>query len=156
MELRPNESEILASVVEKVTVGGLLEETKTAFEAVKGCTLVAMQRLHQVHATEAWKAVADSFGAYVEGELGISQSFASKLLSVAKHYLVQGNLSPDKLAGIDYESLYLAKKLAGTVEEQLAKAETLSRAELKAENVDDGHVHSGELVTIHKCCGMRA
>jgi len=109
----------------------LLRETKEAFANVRGSVVVAMQRLYKVHESDAWVGVCSSWSEYVESELGISQSFASKLLAVNKHYLIEGGLSPENITGIDYESLYLAKSIPGTVQEQTSMASTLSRRELK-------------------------
>jgi len=121
----------------------LLETTKEAFANVRSSMVVAMQKLHQVREQGAWTQVAENWGEYVEAELGISQSFASKLLTVNKHYILEGGISPEKLAGIDYESLYLAVKTEGSTDEQVEKARNLSRSELKMErNELDEHEHT--------------
>lgn len=133
----------------------LLKLTKAAFTSARKSMVEAMQYLHAVYEEEAWKEVSPTWGEYLESELGVSQSQASKLLSVNRYYLLEGELNPDEIAGVDYEKLNAARSLPGTVEENLAKAKTLSRRELKDEGVDGGHVHSGETVEIHKCCGMR-
>lgn len=114
--------------------------------------------VYQVYQQELWREKFSSFGEYVESPEGLnkSQGYASKLRSVEEHYIVKGNLAPEKLEGIDYECLYLAERLPGTVEEQLSMARTLTRREIKETlNEAEAHVHSGETVTIHKCCGMR-
>jgi len=126
----------------------LLKETKEAFSIVRGSVVMAMQKLHAVHESDAWQGVCSSWSEYVESELGISQSFASKLLAVNKHYLVEGGYAPENIAGIDYESLYLAKSIPGTVEEQISMASTLSRKELKETKNDREPVPCD-----HKNCG---
>ncbi len=133
----------------------LLQETKEAFANVRGSVVVAMQRLYKVHESNAWEGVCSSWSEYVESELGISQSFASKLLSVNQHYLVEGGYSPENIAGIDYEKLNMARTLPGTVEEQVAMARTLSRKELK-ETKNDAEVtpHAFEEVCYCKVCGL--
>lgn len=115
------------------TTEHLLPHTKVAFQSIKQNVIVAMQLLAAVQELKVWESVASSWSEYVESELGISQGFASKLLSVNKHYLLEGGYSPANIEGCDYEKLYLASKTEGTVEEQLAKAKTLSRSELKQE-----------------------
>lgn len=118
----------------------LLLDTKDSFRDVREKIVHAMQNLFKVHESKIWESVASSWGEYVESELGISQGFASKLLSVNRHYLIEAGLYPEKLEGIDYEKLYLAAKTEGSVEEQLARAKTLTRAELKQEkNEKDPH-----------------
>lgn len=113
----------------------LLEQTREAFANVRSSVVFAMQRLYEVHERKLYETVADSWGAYVESELGISQGFASKLMAVNKHYLL-GGVSPEKLESIDYECLYLAAKTEGSLEEQVEKARLLTRRELKLERND--------------------
>lgn len=132
----------------------LLDQTKEAFANVRSSVVVAMQKLHQVQEQEAWKEVSGSFSEYVESELGISQSFASKLLTVNRHYLIEAGYSPENITGIDYECLYLAAKTEGTPEQQLAKAQTLSRRELKEERNDE-QPHEHLPITICKTCSLR-
>lgn len=95
------------------------------------------------------------FGQYVEENIGISGSTASKWVGNYEAWVIQGGVDIEAIAGIDQDKLLLAKSLSGSIEERLSKAKVLNRAELRAEKVDDGHVHSGETVEIHKCCGMR-
>ena len=133
----------------------LLQETKEAFANVRGSVVVAMQRLYKVHESNAWEGVCSSWSEYVESELGISQSFASKLLSVNKHYLIDGGLSPENIAGIDYEKLNMARTLPGSVEEQTSMARTLSRKELKETRNDAEETpHTPDFVEYCKTCGL--
>jgi hypothetical protein len=133
----------------------LLDQTKAAFAQFRSSVVQAMQYLYQVRESGDWMQVSPTWTDYVKNELEISQGFASKLLSVNKHYLIEGGLSPENIQGIDYERLYIAQQTAGTPEEHVAKAKTLSRRELREEKVDDGHIHGEEIVRIYKCCGMR-
>lgn len=112
----------------------ILEVTRDAFSAVRSSIVEAMQYLWRVKETEAWKEAGyESFGEYVEQDLGISQGFASKLGTINRTYLIEGGILPEKLEGIDHDKLYAAARLSGTVEEKLAKAMTLSRRDLKEE-----------------------
>lgn len=132
----------------------LLEQTREAFANVRSSVVVAMQKLYEVQQEDAWKEVSGSFSEYVQSELGVSQGFASKLLTVNRHYLVEAGYSPENIAGIDYECLYLAAKTEGTPEEQLAKARTLTRRELKEErNEEEQHEH--EPISICRKCSLR-
>lgn len=131
----------------------LVEQTRELLHAVRGSLIKVAQNLAVIKESDVYKA--GEWGAFCETELNISESFASKLLTVNRVYLVEGGLSPEKLEGVDYEKLYLARNLEGPAELRLEKARTLSRSDLRVEQVEDGHVHSGETVTIHKCCGMR-
>lgn len=129
----------------------LLNETKKAFANYRESTIEAAACLYDVHVGEAWKSVADSWGSYVEQELGVSQSFASKLLTVYQHYCIEGNVPKQKLIGLDYEKAYLSAKLSGTVQEQLEKAKTLSRGELRLEKNDE-NPHEAQIGEYCKIC----
>ncbi len=129
----------------------LILKTRDAFGKVRSSVLEAMQYLWQVKETEAWKEGYESFGDYVEQDLGISQGFASKLGTINKTFLIEGGLSQEKLAGIDYEKLYAAAKLGGTVEEKLAKAATLSRSELRQESSEETP-HEGDFHLVCTKC----
>ncbi len=133
----------------------LLQETKDAFSKLKGSVVEAMQLLYKVRESGEWQSVSETWTDYVRDELDISQGFASRLISVNNHYLIEGGLSPENIEGIDHERLYIAAQTDGSVEEQLAKARTLTRRELKEERVEGGHVHGTEIIQIYKCCGMR-
>jgi hypothetical protein len=77
-------------------------------------------------------------------------------MTIHKVYVLDGGISHAKLEGIDQEKLYLARDLAGDVEEKLAKAATLTRRELKESKQDeDGHNHEPVEITLCKICGIR-
>lgn len=135
----------------------LLQEAKQAFTMMKGCTHLAMQKLFKIKEENVWTEVSPTWGVYVEQELGISQSFASRLLTVHRIFLTEGGLQPQQLQGIDTDKLYLAKDLEGTAEEKVAKAKTLTRLELKqSKGVDDpNHAHVPKTITICDTCGLR-
>lgn len=133
----------------------LIEQTKEAFLILKSSVITAMQLLYQLRESGEWQQVSSTWSDFVKDELGLSQGFASRLLSVNQHYLVEGGVSPEKLAEIDHEKLYLAAQTEGTVEEQIEKARLLNRRELREEKIDGGHIHDSETVEIYKCCGMR-
>lgn len=132
----------------------LLQETKEIFSTLRSGIVVAMQKLYEVNRSEAWKEVSENWGDYVEGELGISHGFASKLLTTNRVYLVEGGLAPEKLEGIDYEKLYMARELPGSLEEKLEKARTLTRRELKEEKLDE-EPHEHQPISICKVCQLR-
>ena len=134
---------------------GLVEQTKELLHAVRGSLIHVGANLYQIKTSEEWKQYETTWGAFCEGTLQISQSQASKLLSIHEHFVLKGGMDTKELEGVDYEKLNTARSLSGSPQEQLAKAKTLSRSELREEKVDDGHIHSGEIVQIHKCCGMR-
>ena len=137
----------------------LLEKTEALFHSARVSLIEAAAALYEVQKTEVWKErnLYNTWGEYVE-TLGISQSGASKLLAVFSHYVIEGRVSQDKLAGIDTEKLYLATSLTGTPEEQFTKAELLSRQEIKAQKMYEQNGHEcehEETITICKSCNRR-
>lgn len=133
----------------------LIDQTKDAFSTMKSSVIWAMQLLYQLRESGEWEQVSHTWTDFVTDELGLSQGFASRLLSVNRHYLVEGGLSADSLENIDHERLYLAAQTDGTVEQQVEKARLLNRRELREEKIDSGHIHEPDTVEIYKCCGMR-
>lgn len=134
----------------------LLDETISLFKNFRASTVQAMINLNALKENGEWSDRYDTWGEFVEDGLGISQSFASKLLTVNRSYLIEGGLQPEAITDVDYEKLYAARSLPGTPEQRVSMAKTLNRRELKeTKNEAEGHVHSGETVVIHKCCGMR-
>lgn len=82
-------------------------------------------------------------------EANIKPAVASKLISVNKTFLVEGKVSPEKMASIGYSKLYEAIPFVETegVTMALAKAQTLSRNEIVEEKrqIKSGeHVHMAD------------
>ena len=118
----------------------LLEQAKEIFSTFRETTIEAAQVLYRIKTEEAWVGIADNFGAFVEQELQISQGFASKLVSVWKHYTIDNDVPVLHLQGVDAEKLYLASKTEGGVDLQLSRAKTLKRSELKQDRAEnDAH-----------------
>jgi hypothetical protein len=114
--------------------------------------------LYKVFTEGSWSNRFSSWSEFVQSPDGLnkSESWASKHIATYRHFVLEAGIEPEQLEGVATESLYLARTLPGTPEEQLAMASTLTRRELKeTSNESTGHVHSGETVTIYKCCGMR-
>lgn len=133
----------------------LIDETLKIFRTVRASMVMAMQKLYEVHSTDAWKGRYSSFGEFVEDGCGVSQGTASKLLKVYKHYVLEGGVSQRNLEGVDSEKLYLAISLKGTPEEKLEKARALSRTELKLERNDEEPCLHENLITICSNCRLR-
>lgn len=130
----------------------LVNQTRELLNAVRGSSVRIGQNLYELKS----KIPVDiTWGDFLRDEFDISEGFASKLMKIHKVLVLDGGISQEQIEGIDQEKLYLATALEGTAEERVAKAKTLTRRELKECRTDDGHVHSGEVVEIHKCCGMR-
>lgn len=132
----------------------LLDETVHLFRDFRVSMVKAMTNLHTLKDSGEWEERYGTWGEFVEDGLGISQGFASKLLTVHRTYLIEGGLDENAIAGVDYEKLYAARALPGTPIERVAMAKTLSRRELKqTQNETEEHGHIP--VTICKICSIR-
>lgn len=133
----------------------LINETRELLHAVRGSLIHVAQNLYRIKEEGMWEGRASSWSEFCESDLQISQSQASKLESIYKHFVIDGGKTTDDLMGLDYEKAYMARKLPGTVDEQLSKAKTLSRVELKHEANDAEPVpHTPDFVEYCKTCGL--
>lgn len=134
----------------------LLEKTEQLFHSARLSFVEAAAALYEVRETKAWEAEYETWQDYLQ-TISVSQSQASKWLSVFEHYALKGSVSHAKIAGTDVEKLYLATTLTGTPEEQATKAQLLSRSELRAQRAFEinGKEHEHEAVTICNICHMR-
>lgn len=110
----------------------ILEVCKQKFLEARGKVADAMPLLWEIMEKNLWEDRYSSFGEYCDA-CEISRSFASRLATVHHHYTIEGGIS--RLNDVDPDKLYLAIKLTGSPQEQLAKAASLSRAELKEQTV---------------------
>ena len=113
-----------------LTTQDLITHTRELWNTGKKVMIQVAWNLAQIQKSDAWKNFK-TFPQFCEDELGIGQSQTSKLLTIADYYLEK--YSPEEIGAADYESLYMASRLPGSVEENLAKAQTLKRSELRAE-----------------------
>lgn len=132
------------------TIPDVVQKTHEILKSVRKNVVLLMQNLYFLRENYQGE---EPFGQYAEEEFGLSQSYVSKLCSVAEHYLIKGGVSADAITGCDYESLYLAAKTGGTVDEQLARATTLTRSELKQTNAEE-KPHVGDFGEFCKVCWL--
>jgi len=121
---------------------------------------MSRELLYRLQETRHWESRFSSWNEFVESSdgLGKSAGWASKQLAVHKHYIIEGKVSHAKLENIDNERLYLAIKLPMSPEEQVIRAETWGRSEIKAELASNGGAdcsHDCEHVTICTRCHAR-
>lgn len=127
------------------------------FSSIKKNFIEGASLLYMIREDASYLDIYSSWGEFVE-TLGISQSGASKMLKAFRHYVIEGGVSQRKLEEVDMEKLYLATSLEGSPEDQLAKAEVLSRTELKAQKISETTGHEcahEETVVICKSCHQR-
>lgn len=130
----------------------VLEQCKNSFKQIRVNLIEATEALYRIKSEELWKETCSSFGEFVEQELQITQSFASKLLSNWQAYVIEGGVQKDELQGVDYEKLYLAQKLPfETIQEKLIRAKAWNRADIKAELAEKNGEPCPHTETIHIC-----
>lgn len=128
------------------STSNLITQTRDLLHSVRASLIKVAQNLYEIRK----EISSENWGHFLEGQFGISESFASKLLTVNRVYLLEGGLSPEKLEGIDYERLYLARNLDMPVELKVENARTLTRSEIK-KNVNDGEKKPHEPVWVTYC-----
>ena len=113
----------------------ILEECAEKFAGARKNALQGIALLWKIREEGLFRETHQSFGAFAEEECGLNASQASRYLTAFEHFSIQGGFSIAQIGEVDVEKLYIAKSLSGSAEEQLAKAQSLSIRELKAQNV---------------------
>lgn len=111
--------------------------------------------VYRVFAENLWEEKFSTFSEYIESPEGLNlhQSYGSKLKTTHQHYVIDGGATEEELQGIALESLYLAAKTEGTIQEQIARARTLTRDEIKQTRAEkDAHPFKENLNC--KVCGL--
>lgn len=133
----------------------LIVETRELLHAVRGSLIHVAQNLYRIKTEGIWEGRASSWSEFCESDLQISQSQASKLLSIHQHFIVDGGLQPEDLIGTDYEKLNAVRKLPGTVQEQMSIARTLSRKEIRDSFSESIQCEHTKTYVICADCGTR-
>jgi hypothetical protein len=135
----------------------MIDNCKECFSHARQNIALGTKLLWEIKENELWKGDSESYSEFCEMTLGISKSFASKLTTNWNHYVIEGKLNEEQIAGIDSEKLYLATKLPESVELQLSIAAGNSRRDLNARLKNDGKQceHLNEPIMICPDCGSR-
>ena len=132
----------------------ILEQAAGHFKSARRDILAGAVLLHRIASESLYKPRHETFGEYVTQECDIGVSFASKLISVVKTYMVEGGLKKQELEGVDVERLYLAIRTRGSLAAKLERARLLTRGDLKQELRDDEHpdcTHEESFTICAKC-----
>lgn len=115
-------------------------------------------RLYKIKTDELWSGAYDSFQEFLD-TARINPGHASILVSIHKHYIVDGGVAQAKLAGVGYSNLYEAIPLIERdgIDKAVKVASTLTRAEIKQEVRDEEHPNCAhkETITICSSCHKR-
>jgi hypothetical protein len=129
----------------------LISQTKELWNQGKKVMIQVAYNLLKIREGEEWKQYGhDSFQKFAQDELDIPQSQTSKLLIIGEYFLKE--YTPEQIGPCDYERLYSAAKLEGTVEENLAKARTWSRDDFKQSRAEEIGEHEAKWVTYCDVC----
>jgi len=109
-------------------------------------------RLFQIRENEMWKEQYESFQEFLDAAK-ISKGNASMLAAIHKAYVIEYGISHEKLAKAGYSNLYAAIPLLGNtdVNTVVAKAQMLTRDELKEEVREEKHGECAHEETINIC-----
>lgn len=136
----------------------LLTQCREVFQDARKSIFEGIAMLHEIAEGKLWESGGFStFGEYVEQELQLHPTQASRYLTSYKHFVIEGKQDFSLLKSTDPEKLYLASKLPMDLEQQLMRATTWSRRDIKDELASkDGHDCKHE-VTVQICthCGKR-
>lgn len=133
-----------------------LDQAAMCFVAVRQNLLQGAALLTEISEQNLWSGSHSSFGAYVESECQISQSFAAKLVKVYKYYVVEKQVPERQIEAIDAEKLYMAIALPGAVDQQIIRAQTWTRAEIRAELASDENGDCIHEKTVNICVRCHA
>jgi hypothetical protein len=143
----------------KPEIISLLKQAAEHFKSARKSLIEGAGLLHKISNERLYLGKFDSFGEYLEQECQLSEGTASKLIKVYQHFVIDGGVSPRNLQNVDSEKLYLALRLDMKPSEQLTRAETWSREDLREEvraiGKDEHECKMDMTVVIHPCktCG---
>lgn len=123
-----------------------VRETIDLVKSIETRFLELGARLYKIRTERLWEGTYDSFNSFLE-VIHLTAGNASILASVHEHYVLNGGIKQEQLAGIPYSNLYEAIPLIEKegVTSAAVKAETLTRSEIKEEVRDQKlgvHEHS--------------
>lgn len=112
-----------------------LQKTIELKDKIEVAFLNLGERLYKIRTEELWKNGHDSYFEFLM-EAKISESTASKLETVYRHFVLNLKLSHEKVAKVGWTDAYLISQIAltkDTAEEWLDKGEILSSGDLRKE-----------------------
>lgn len=129
----------------------MLEETRGMLSIGKELAVRVAYRLLTLSKSDVWKGEHKTFPKFCQEELDIPQTTTSKYLSIATHF--SEKFSPEDIGPVAIENLYLASKLPGDLEENLAKAKTWRREDFKQDKAETTP-HEFARVCYCSVCGL--
>lgn len=144
-------------VMNEITIPASLSEVDKAIFLVRlsdKAVSATREVLYKIFAEKLWEGRFTSWNEFVKSTDGLakSPSWASKNLAVYEHFVINAGMSQDELE-MDTEKLYLASKTDGTPAEQLNRAKTLDREDLRIEG-SEIVPHTPEWVKTCKICNV--
>lgn len=135
----------------------ILEETPVLFSKARGQIMLGVKNLWEIRDKGLWAGSTSSFTEYVEDVCQLDKGQASRWLTMYEHYAIQGGVELAQLEKVNPEKLYIARMLKGSPSQQVKKAITLTRHDLRSEVAvkEDGSEHECEPVTFCRICHRR-
>lgn len=122
-----------------------LRETIDLVKSIETRFLELGARLYKIKEEKLYVGTYDNFQEFLS-TANITFGHASKLMAVHRHYVVENQIEPQKLAQVGASNLYEAIPFIESdgVKMAVAKAQTLSRSEIleeKRQNKHGEHIH---------------
>jgi hypothetical protein len=130
----------------------LVEETRGLLTRGKELLVKVAYNLKALKDSGEWEKYGhDTFPKFCQEELDLSQSNTTKYLTIAEYF--SEKFSPEDIGPVAIENLYLASKLPGDLEENLAKAKTWRREDFKQDKAETTP-HEFARVCYCSVCGL--
>ena len=114
----------------KISVN-ILDEAARLFTAARVNLIAGTELLWKIREEKMWEGSFSSFSEYLNSECQISDGQASKLLKSYEYFVITHGFGQDKIAGVDFEKLYLSTSLPFEPEGQLLRAKEWTRQEIR-------------------------
>lgn len=83
----------------------LIRETRELVKGMRADMAKVARNLYYLYShPETWEGRHDSWGDFLEKEIGLDQGFASRLRTNYEHYVIEGGLSDKQIQGVDHLS----------------------------------------------------
>jgi len=129
----------------------ILEQCKEVFQNARKSVFEGVALLYEISEKRLWEGTYSGFGEYVEAELQLHPTQASRYLKAYEHFVLKGKQDLAQLNQINPERLYTAMALSMPVEQQLTRAAMWSVRQIKDELASNEHGDCQHLETIHLC-----
>lgn len=134
-----------------------VDECISVFNKGRKLTIEAMVRLYSVFVAKTWESKASTWTEFVEVDLQISGTSASKMIGVYEKFLLTETLKPAQLENTTIDRLYAAIPLLkdNSLKEVLVIAETLNPEDIRKTIKGEPEKHVHKWIEICAICKIK-